>query len=171
MSAEVELVGAFAYTDEEKLIHCIEQLQAASTQFRVFSPIPSEHLNKAIYKRSSFVRWMVLLGGITGIVTAFVLTIGTSLEWNLVTGGKPIASLPPYMIIAFELMVLFGGISALTSWVLMANLPSFESLSGYRARFSSDEFGLVVRCAEADAQRFESMLRDAGAQEITREAA
>ena len=171
MSAEVELVGAFAYTDEEKLIHCIEQLQAASTQFRVFSPIPSEHLNKAIYKRSSFVRWMVLLGGITGIVTAFVLTIGTSLEWNLVTGGKPIASLPPYMIIAFELMVLFGGISALTSWVLMANLPSFEPLSGYRARFSSDEFGLVVRCAEADAQRFESMLRDAGAQEITREAA
>jgi Protein of unknown function (DUF3341) len=171
MSAEVELVGAFAYTDEEKLIHCIGQLQAASTQFRVFSPIPSEHLNKAIYKRSSFVRWMVLLGGITGIVTAFVLTIGTSLEWNLVTGGKPIASIPPYMIIAFELMVLFGGISALTSWVLLANLPTFEPLSGYRARFSSDEFGLVVRCAEADAQRFESMLRDAGAQEITREAA
>jgi len=29
----------------------------------------------------------------------------------------------------------------------------------------------VVRCPEADAQRFESMLRDAGAQEITREAA
>jgi len=171
MSAEVELVGAFAYTDEEKLIHCIEQLQAASTQFRVFSPIPSEHLNKAIYKRSSFVRWFVLLGGITGIVTAFVMTIGTSLEWNLVTGGKPIASIPPYMIIAFELMVLFGGISALTSWVLLANLPTFEPLSGYRARFSSDEFGLVVRCAEGDAQRFESMLRDAGAQEITREAA
>ena len=171
MSAEVELVGAFPYTDEERLIHCIGQLQAAGTQFRVFSPIPSEHINKAVYKRSSFVRWFVLLGGITGIITAFVMTIGTSLEWNLVTGGKPIASIPPYMIIAFELMVLFGGISALTSWVLLANLPTFEPLSGYRSRFSSDEFGLVVRCAETDAQRFESMLRDAGAQEITREAA
>ena len=55
------------------------------------------------------------------------------------------------MIIAFELMVLFGGISALTSWVLLANLPTFEPLSGYRSRFSSDEFGLVVRCAEGDA--------------------
>jgi Protein of unknown function (DUF3341) len=171
MSAEVELVGAFAYTDEERLVHCIGQLQAAQTRFRVFSPIPSEHINKAIYERSSFVRWFVLLGGLTGIITAFVMTIGTSLEWNLVTGGKPIASIPPYMIIAFELMVLFGGISALASWVLLANLPTFEPLSGYRSRFSSDEFGLVVRCAEGDAPRFESMLREAGAQEITREAA
>jgi len=169
MSAEVELVGAF--TDEKRLVHCIGELRAAGTQFRVYSPIPSEHINKAIYERSSFVRWFVLLGGITGIVTAFVLTIGTSLEWNLVTGGKPIASLPPYMIIAFELMVLFGGISALTSWILLSNLPTFEPLSGYRSRFSSDEFGLVVRCPEDDASRFESMLREAGAQEITREAA
>ncbi len=169
MSAEVELVGAFP--DEERLIHCVEQLQAAQTRFRVFSPIPSEHINRTIYKSSSFVRWYVLLGGITGIVTAFTLTTGTSLEWNLVTGGKAIASLPPYIIIAFELMVLFGGISALASWVLLANLPTFEPLSGYRSRFSSDEFGLVVRCAEGDAPRFESMLREAGAQEITREAA
>jgi hypothetical protein len=169
MSPEVELVGAF--TDEESLVHCIGELRAAGTQFRVYSPIPSEHINTAIYERSSFVRWFVLLGGITGIVTAFVLTIGTSLEWNLVAGGKPIASIPPYMIIGFELMVLFGGISALVSWILLSNLPTFEPLSGYRSRFSSDEFGLVVRCPEDDASRFESMLREAGAQEITREAA
>ena len=69
------------------------------------------------------------------------------------------------MIIAFELMVLFGGISALTSWVLLANLPTFEPLSGYRSRFSSDEFGLVVHCGEGDAPRFEAMLREAGAEE------
>jgi Protein of unknown function (DUF3341) len=169
MSAEVEFVGAFH--DEEGLVHCIEQLESTHARFRVFSPIPSEHINLAIYKRPSFVRWFVLLGGITGIVTAFTMTIGTSLEWNLVTGGKPIASLPAYIIIAFELMVLFGGISALTSWVLLSNLPTFEPLSGYRSRFSSDEFGLVVRCSEEDAGRIETTLRDAGAQEITREAA
>jgi Alternative complex III, ActD subunit len=169
MSAEVELVGAF--TEEERLLHCIGELQAAKTRFRVFSPIPSEHINKALYKKSSFVRWFVLLGGITGLITAFVLTIGTSLEWNLIAGGKPIASIAPYCIIGFELMVLFGGISAVSSWILLANLPTFEPLSGYRSRFASDEFGLVVRCPEDDASRFESMLRDAGAQEITREAA
>jgi len=70
---------------------------------------------------------------------------------------------------------------ALISWfdsnellVVLRQQPgrlTFEPLSGYRSRFSSDEFGLVVRCAEGDAPRFESMLREAGAQEITREAA
>ena len=90
--SEVRLVASFA--DEERCVHTIERLREAHVRPRAFSPIPSEHINKAIYKRSSFVRWFVLLGGITGIITAFVMTIGTSLEWNLVTGGKPIASIP-----------------------------------------------------------------------------
>jgi Protein of unknown function (DUF3341) len=169
MSAEVELVAAF--TDEDSLLRCVEHLREARTRLRVYSPIPMPHVNAAIYKRPSFVRWWVLLGGITGAVSAFVLTIGTSLEWNLVAGGKPIASLPPYIIIAFEMMVLFGGVSALLGWVLLSNLPTFEPLSGYRSRFAADEFGVVVRCAEDEAQRLEAMLREAGAQEISREAA
>lgn len=169
MNGQVELVGAFA--DEEQLVHCIGRLRDAKADFRVFSPIPSEHINNAIYQRPSFVRWWVLLGGISGAISAFALTIGTSLEWNLVAGGKSIASLPPYIIIAFEMMVLFGGLSALGGWVLLSNLPSFEPLSGYRGRFSSDEFGLVVRCAEADAPGLETLLREAGAQDISREAA
>jgi hypothetical protein len=169
MSEEVELVGAF--TDEEHLLHCVEHLRAARARMRVYSPIPMPHINAAIYQRPSFVRWWVLLGGITGAVSAFVLTIGTSLEWNLVAGGKPIASLPPYIIIAFELMVLFGGISALLGWILLSNMPAFEPLSGYRSRFAGDEFGVMVLCAVGDAARMESVLREAGAQEITREAA
>ena len=84
-------------TDEERLVHCIGAAPGGPVRSSASSRrYPSEHINKAIYKRSSFVRWFVLLGGITGIVTAFVMTIGTSLEWNLVTGGKPIASIPPY---------------------------------------------------------------------------
>jgi hypothetical protein len=45
MSAEVELVGAL--TDEEQLVHCIGELRAARTRFRVYSPIPSEHIWRA----------------------------------------------------------------------------------------------------------------------------
>ncbi len=37
MSAEVELAGAF--TNEEQLVHCIGELRAARTRFRVYSPI------------------------------------------------------------------------------------------------------------------------------------
>lgn len=169
MSAEVELVGAFSENEEEELVHCIKQLRERKTRFRVFSPIKSDAIKEAIYERPSYVRWWVLLGGIAGVICAYALTIGTSLEWNLVAQGKPIASISVYTIIAFELMVLFGGTSAYMGWVLLSNLPTFEPLSGYRERFSADQFGLVVRCGEDDAGTMESVLKEAGAHDITSE--
>jgi hypothetical protein len=51
MSAEVELVGAL--TDEEQLVHCIGELRAARTRFRVYSPIPSEHIWRAPIEKAS----------------------------------------------------------------------------------------------------------------------
>jgi hypothetical protein len=48
-------------------------------------------------------------------------------------------------------------------------MPVFDALPGYRSRFSEDKFGLVVECDESAAVRIESVLRDAGAEDITRE--
>ena len=104
------------------------------------------------------------------VLTAIALTVGTSWEWNLNTGGRPIASIPPYIIIMFELMILIGGLSGVTGFFLHSRLPAFESEGGYRSRFGADRFGLVVRCDDGDAARLESLLRDAGADEIVREA-
>ena len=42
MSAEIELVGTFA--EEEECVHAVEVLKQNGIAFRVFSPIPSEHL-------------------------------------------------------------------------------------------------------------------------------
>jgi hypothetical protein len=71
----------------------------------------------------------------------------------------------------FELMVLFGGISAVLGFLLNAGVPAFEIDAGYSSRFSGDRFGVVVRCEEGDSTRIESILRDAGAEEVGREAA
>ncbi len=116
-------------------------------------------------------RAFVLTGGILGIVTAIALTVGTSWEWNLVVGGKPIVSWPPFIIIMFELMVLFGGISAVLSFLLNARVPAFEIETGYSSRFSEDRFGVAVRCDEAQSGQVESILNESGAEEIVREAA
>ena len=54
---------------------------------------------------------------------------------------------------------------------MLSRLPSFESTPGYRTRFGADKFGLVVQCNESEARKSESLLRDAGAEEVVREAA
>jgi len=70
----------------------------------------------------------------------------------------------------FELMILVGGLSGVTGFFLHSRLPALESEAGYRSRFGADRFGLVVRCDDGDAARLESLMRDAGADEIVREA-
>ncbi len=169
MNPQIELVASF--TDEEFCIHGVEALKHAGIgEFRVFSPIPSEHLMHAIGHGKSPVRAGVLAGGITGVLTGLALTIGTSMEWNLVAGGKPIISMPPYIIIMFELMILFGGLSAIGGFLFRARLPQVDPVAGYDSRFSADRFGIAVDCPEADSARIESILREAGAEEIVHEA-
>ena len=54
---------------------------------------------------------------LTGTATGFSLTIWTSLKWELITGGKPVVSIPPFVIIAFELTILLGGLARCSgSW-------------------------------------------------------
>jgi len=168
MSGAIEIIATFAA--EEQCVGGIEALRAARAEnFRVFSPIPSEHIEKAIGRGRSPVRAFVLTGGILGVLTGLAITIGTSWEWNMVAGGKPIISWPPFIIICFELMILFGGIAAVLSFLLNARVPAFESLPGYSARFCGDRFGVAVRCEETDAQKIESILGVAGAEEVRRE--
>jgi hypothetical protein len=176
MSDEIAVVSTFA--NDSDCARGIEALHGAHVHnFSAYGPFPSEKVLEATQDargqahHHSPVRWFVLLGGITGFITAVVLTIGTSLEWNLNTGGRPVASIPPYIPIMFELMILIGGVSGVIGFFLMSRLPVFDAIPGYRSRFGSDKFGLVVRCQENEAQKFETLLRDAGAEEVQREAA
>lgn len=172
MSDEIALVASFM--DDEECAHGIEALHQANVHdFSAFYPFPSEKIAEAVdearHQGRSPVRLWVLFGGITGVLSAIALTIGTSWEWNLNTGGRPIASIPPYIIIMFELLILTGGILAVVSFFIHSRLPAFESEGGYRSRFGADKFGLVVRCGQSDVSRLESLLRNAGAEEVARE--
>ncbi len=167
MNGEIELIGSFA--DEELCVHAIQALtRARLAPTRVFTPIPSEHIAEALGHGKSAVRGFVLAGGIAGVLGGFALTIGTSWEWNLVVGGKPIVSMPPFIIIAFELMVLFGGTLAVLGFFLTARMPALDPIPGYSERFAGDRFGVMVKCDEAEGERIESILRAAGAEEIVR---
>lgn len=171
MSAAIEIIGVF--TDEHACIHGVETLKKEGvgiSRFRVFAPIPSEHLMLAIGRGLSPVRAVVLAGGILGVLTGLAVTIGTAMEWNLVSGGKPIISMPPYIIIMFELMILFGGVLGLIGFFFFAHLPQLDPIGGYSERFGQDRFGIVIDCDEDESARFETLMREAGAEEVVQEA-
>jgi hypothetical protein len=103
----------------------------------IYSPVPSHELDRALDPKPSRVRLFTLIGGLTGVVTGYAMTIWMALDWPIVVGGKPFASIPPYTIIAFELTILFGG-SHRAGPVAVGRLPTDVRQDLGYTRFSAE---------------------------------
>ncbi len=140
------------------------------SELEVYAPAAFPELDDVVDSKPSRVRAWTLIGGLVGAVTGYALTLWMANDWQMVLGGKPFSSIPPYTVIAFELTILFGGLMTLLGLLVVAKLPSRASgkrANAYSARFSAEEFGLVVDCKERDVLELSTLLRDYDAKEVT----
>ena len=167
--ATANVLGIFAHVDTT--LQAIRDLRAKGfADLTVYTPVPIEEIEEEVEKVRplSKVRLFTLVGGLTGTTTAFFLTIWSSLKWALVTGGKDPVSIPPFIIIAFELTILFGGLATLLSILVLGRLPKVRPSLTYDPRFTVDRFGVSVACAADRAETVKSLLSAAGAEEVRR---
>ena len=137
------------------------------TDIETYAPAPFTEVDDAVDPKPSRVRLLTLIGGLTGVVTGYALTIWMSNDWQIMLGGKPFASIPPYTIIAFELTILFGGLLTVLGLFIFGGLPSIKTDPEYNARFSGDEFGVVVKCRDRDVAEIDALMRVYEATEVT----
>jgi hypothetical protein len=162
------VLGVFAYLDA--VLDAIKQLRAAGfTDFTVYSPIPRHEIEDALGQPVSPVRMFTLIGGIAGCAIGAWLTLWMSYDWPIVVGGKPIGSIPPYVVIMFEMTILFGALTTILGILFNAVFAARRSGTiQYDARFTNDRFGIFVPAGSDKVSRVESLLRDAGADEVRR---
>ena len=161
------VVGVFAHVDTT--VKALEELKAKGYHdLEVYTPAPIHEIEDVMERDRpvSHVRLFTLIGGLTGTASGFLLTIWSAMQWGLVTGGKPIASIPPFVVIAFELTILFGGLATVLGLVLLGRLPRLRPSAGYDPRFSNDRFGVAVQCASGRGASVAGILRGAGAEEV-----
>jgi hypothetical protein len=137
------------------------------TDIEVFSPSPFEEIDEAVDEKPSRVRIFTLIGGLTGVVTGYAMTIWMANNWQIMLGGKPFSSIPPYTIIAFELTILFGALMTALGLFVVAKLPNFKPHKAYNARFSAEDFGVVVGCKDRDVSEIDGLLREHHAKEVS----
>ena len=167
-SEMVRILGIFVHLDT--FTEAIRELRHSGYHdLTALSPVPRHEIEEAIEGKKSPVRLFTLLGGLFGGATALVLTIATSTHYPLITGGKPIVSVPPFLVIVFELVILFGALATILGMLINIRLPLLRIEPGHEPRFSEDRFGLWVRCSADQAQRVQELLRVAGAEEVRRE--
>lgn len=161
-SAERGVVGCFEHLD--RLIAAIGAARKAGfRELRVYSPTPRHEIAHALPAPRSPVRLLTFQGALVGLGTAFALTIGSSLVWKLITGGKPVVSIVPFLVPAFELTILFGGLATLFGVLFFGGLPGRRT-AAHDPRFSDDRFGLFVQTERRKA--IEALLREHGAERV-----
>jgi ActD protein len=164
------VVGVFAHVDT--IVRALEELRAKGYHdLTVYTPLPVHEIEDVLERDRpvSRVRVFTLLGAIVGLVSAWLLTQWTSLKWDLFVGGKPPIGFPvspPYVVIMFEMMVLFGGIATLIGMVVLGRLPKFKTSAAYDPRFTNDRFGVAVHCSPERGPSVRDILRTAGAEEV-----
>lgn len=163
------VLAIFSHLD--KAVAAVRAVQAtAQFRFRVHSPVPRHEILDAIHTRPSPVRWYTLTGALLGFASAWALTIWTGVRMhdfgNLMVAGKPVVSLPPYVVIAFELTVLLGVIFTLIGFLIHSGLPRIFIDRGYDPSFSDDKFGLYVYCKSEEMESVKNILQKVGPDEI-----
>jgi hypothetical protein len=155
------LLAAFDFLDSA--VDAIEGLKKAGfKKITAYVPYPEHHIEAALGYGQSPVRVFTLVGGLTGTATGFAFTTWTSAYWPLVVGGKPIIGIPAYIVIAFEMTVLFGALATIIGLFINARLPDLKPNVVYDPEFSAGRYGLYV---EVPADRVDEARRILEAQE------
>jgi len=163
------VLASFVHVDAA--VDAIRALRARGhRKLVVYSAAPYHEIEEALDQSVSPVRLITLIGGLTGCAAGFGMTIWMSLDWPTVVGGKTIASIPPYVVIAFELTILLGALSTVTAVALFSVLMGKRGIA-YDPKYSDDQIGVFVPAGSDQIGSVEQLLRSAGAVEVRREAA
>ena len=159
------IMGTFMF--EEDFLSAAENLKTSGfDNISLLSPLPLEEAQEVLGLGKSPVRRFALAGAIIGAITGFAMAVGTALVFILPTGGRAIITIPPYLIITYEMTILFDVLFTLLGFHFVSGLPAWRD-KPYLPSANIDRFVVVVEGAAAEQlARAEAIIRDAGADEI-----
>lgn len=143
----VSLVAEFS--DPHVLMEAARKVQDAGyTRYECYSPHPVHGIDQAMKTPYSPIPWLVLGGGLTGLVAAIVMQCWMNgIDYKYLISGKPFFSIPAQIPVAFELTILLAGITAFVGMLLLNKLFVFYSpLDTTRTmkRVTNDKYALVI---------------------------
>ena len=108
-----------------------------------------------------------LIGAACGFIVGLLLTFGTQLAFPLVTGGKPILSIPPMAIIMYEGTMLGAIIFTVFGIIFESRLPRLLT-GAYNTKITEGAIGVAVTTDETKVGEAEVVLKNAGAEDLKR---
>ena len=161
------------FADEENLLAAATRVRSLGFRHvEAYSPYPIHGMAEVLGIRGVRLPRIVLAGGLIGLAVALGLQwYSAVVDYPLNIGGRPLASWPAFMPVAFELTILIAGISAVLGMFALNGLPQ-----PYHPLFNVPEFARASRagfflCIEARDPQFDvaetrTLLNELGAQGV-----
>lgn len=161
------------FETQNALLHAAEKLRDAGyTRFDAHSPFPIHGMDKAMGLGQSKLPILVFLGGLFGCSGALALQYWVHVIENpLNIAGKPFFSLPAFIIVMFEMTILFAAFTTVFGMFGLNKLPMYFHGVFNHPRFhkvTDDAFFVSVEAADPrfDENKTRILLMDTGAKNI-----
>jgi len=115
-----------------------------------YSPFPIEELTDALHLHKNKLPLIVLAGGVIGGLTGFFLQYWIAVVYFPINiAGRPLNSWPSFIVITFELTILFASLSAVLGMMALCGLPMPYHPVFNVPRFSAASRNRFFLCIEA----------------------
>jgi hypothetical protein len=132
----------------------------------IMSPIPIHGIDDVLGPKKSVIKRFTLFGGLFGAMGGFALAAGTAVLYAHPTGGRPIITIPPFLIITYEMTILCGVLATVLGFFISARFPAIRERV-YVPESAVDKFVVNVSCDNEELfSRAETILRESGADDV-----
>ena len=138
------VVGSFE--QEADLLQAVQAARSFGWRIRdVYTPYAVHGLDQFMGMKRSWLPRACFAWGLSGVVLALWFQFWTSTrDWPLNVGGRPWNSLPAFVPVTFEAMVLFAGLGLVLTWLIICRLYPGKKVVPLIPQVSDNRFALVV---------------------------
>ena len=163
------LVGVF--DDEDVLVNAVRILRNNGVKIHeVFTPFPVHGLDEVLGYTRSRLPIAAFLFGLTGTSLALLMQFWMlGYDWPMIIGGKPHASLPPFIPVTFEFTVLLSALGMVATFLIVSDMKPYGKPRQFDVRSTDDKLVMAIDVdANSTVNRTDitRILRDAGASEV-----
>jgi hypothetical protein len=128
------------FPDQDSLLAAVRSTRKAGYRdIDTFSPYPIEGMPKALGLTTHRMGWLSFFGGLFGFFGALLVQVLTNWNYPINVGGRPILAWTAFVVVDFELMVLFAVLFPAIGMIYCNGLPKL-----YHPLFATPRFNLAT---------------------------
>lgn len=147
--AHLQPFGLIAeFDDGERLVEALRKAHAAGfSRLDSYSPYPLEGMPEALGFHDRRLALLTLAGGIFGAVFGYGMQVFAIGDFPIDIGGRPLFAWQSFLMVSFELAVLFAVLAAVFGMLVLNRLPRLHhpvfDVPGFE-RVNVDRFFLII---------------------------